>query len=603
MIKEKDWSKYEIEARYSLTAGLHQKKLQNIMEVALGYLKKNSFCEWINEGFLLKEGFLSFRDSLEFLHRPRNVDDISPPSKIKDFDSPSRGELESKKIKDSNFYSRKELGSVLEGELGEVTNSLLFRRLAYDELFAMQLSLQVLRQNNNIEDGKEIKNDSLLVNKLIEYLPFSLTKGQLSVIEEIQEDFAGSGKMIRLLQGDVGCGKTIVAMVSCLYIIESGYQAAFMAPTSVLAGQLHNFAQEFLQKLDIRIAFVTGSVKGKKRENILKKIKDGEIDLVIGTHALFYDGVEFCKLGLSVIDEQHRFGVEQRGRLTEKSKNPSEANVLLMSATPIPRTLSLTIYGDINISTITEKPAGRKEIITRIMEKKKIPDILEGFKRAIENDEKIYWVCPLVEESEILNFSAAIDRFEIFKEIFGVENIGLVHGKMKEKEKNQALDSFINGETKILVATTVIEVGVNAPDSTIMVIEHAEQFGLAGLHQLRGRVGRGNKQGKCILLYDQNNIKHNSLKRLKILRDSNDGFYIAEKDLQIRGSGDVLGTKQSGLPEFRIANLAEHFDLLQIASKDAKLLLNQDPELMSERGEASKVLLDIFDYNPHDTII
>jgi ATP-dependent DNA helicase RecG len=420
-------------------------------------------------------------------------------------------------------------------------------------------------------------------------LPFKLTESQNITLAEVNSDLHSGEKMMRLLQGDVGSGKTIVALLAMLPLIDAGYQIAFMMPTTLLAGQQLKAVQKFLGDSPIRAELLTGNVKGKKREDILRDLAEGKIHILIGTHALFQDPVNFQNLGLNIIDEQHRFGVEQRIRLAEKNPN---AHMLLMSATPIPRTLTMAFFGDMDVSRITEKPSNRKPITTIAAPISRIDELYASVKRALEKDEKIYWICPLVEESEKINLANVTARFEHLQKNFG-DVVGLVHGKMKEAEKAEILQKFLAGQIKILVATTVIEVGIDVPDATVIFIENADKFGLSQLHQLRGRVGRGKKASSCVLLYDGKPTT-TAQARLKILKESNDGFFIAEEDLNLRGGGEVLGTKQSGDINFRFAELPTHTNLLIEARKDAREILNSDPNFTSSRGKNLRLLLQLF---------
>ncbi len=463
------------------------------------------------------------------------------------------------------------------------------QRLAFDELLANQLALLILRYRQKQRPGQAFQPSQKLRQDLLRQLPFKLTNDQQLVIQEIDQDLARNDPMIRLLQGDVGSGKTVVAMMVLLNIIEQGGQAAIMAPTEILARQHAKSLIKWAENLGIQAAVLTGRDKGKTRDKILQSLCNGEIQLLIGTHALIQDDVIFKNLGMVIIDEQHRFGVEQRLKLVEKG---SGVNVLSMTATPIPRTLMLTHYGDLECSYLREKPAMRKDIETRIYSLKKLDEFIQAVKRALTQDHKIYWVCPLVEDSEVLDLAAAEDRFKILSQLFP-NQVGLIHGRMKEVQKTQVMESFIKGDIRILVATTVIEVGVDVSDATIMVIEHAERFGLAQLHQLRGRVGRGDRPGICMLLYHPalNSIAR---ARLEIMRQTNDGFRIAEEDLRLRGAGDIAGLKQSGLPPFAFADLMVHQDLLKLANLEAEAFLKTDPHFLSDRGKALKILLYLF---------
>lgn len=463
------------------------------------------------------------------------------------------------------------------------------QRLAYDELLANQLALALIRQNRAKLKGQPIRGDGRLRKQTLATLPFGLTGAQKSALKEIFDDMAEPHRMVRLLQGDVGSGKTVVALLAMLNCVETQQQAVLMAPTEILARQHLESLGPIGETLGIRIDILTGRDKGQVRAEKLQRIENGDIDILLGTHAVFQDSVAFNCLALVVVDEQHRFGVHQRMALTQKGMHP---DLLVMTATPIPRTLALTAYGDMDVSIIAEKPPGRKSVTTRTVPLARTHDVVSGVGRAVAKGEQVYWVCPLVEQSDILPLTAAQDRYEALRESFG-DKVGLVHGKMSPAEKDEIMERFHEGEISVLVATTVIEVGVNAPNATIMVIEHAERFGLAQLHQLRGRVGRGDKPAACILLY-KGPLGETATARLKILRDSEDGFRLAEEDLRLRGAGDVLGSAQSGFPQFQVADLAVHGDLLAAARDDAKLILQTDPDLSGPRGEALRVLLYLF---------
>jgi len=438
--------------------------------------------------------------------------------------------------------------------------------------------------------GQSIKGDGHLRAKAIAALPFALTDTQKQALAEIDADMAAPNRMLRLLQGDVGAGKTVIAFLALLNAVEAGLQGAFMAPTDILARQ-HMAALEPLAKsAGLRMALLTGRDRAA-REQTLKALQEGMIDILVGTHAIFQDDVAFRDLGLAVVDEQHRFGVHQRMTLQGKGHKP--VDVLVMTATPIPRTLALTAYGDMDVTRLTGRPPGRKPVDTRTISAERIGEVVGHLAQAIGKGARAYWVCPLVEESELVDLTAAEERARDLRAALG-PRVGLVHGRMKGPERDAEMAKFKRGELDVLVATTVIEVGVDVPEATIMVVEHAERFGLAQLHQLRGRVGRGAAKSSCLLIYSPP-LGDTAKERLKTLRDTDDGFIIAEKDLELRGPGEVLGTRQSGLEEFRIADLASHADLLAAARDDAKLILAKDPGLKSPRGEALRVLLYLFE--------
>lgn len=463
-------------------------------------------------------------------------------------------------------------------------------RLAYDELLANQLALAMVRHHQRKRSGRIFKTGGPLRDKLLAALPFKLTGAQSRSLIDIDADMGAPIRMLRLLQGDVGSGKTVVAALTMLNAIESGTQAALMAPTEILARQHAETLRPLLAACGIRFVVLTGRDKGKARDAILEQIASGEAQIVIGTHALFQDSIAFADLGVAVIDEQHRFGVQQRLMLSNKGKG---VDILVMTATPIPRTLTMTSYGDMDVSRLDEKPPGRKPVETLLVSSEKAEDMMQGLARQIGTGARVYWVCPLVEESEFMDLAAAEERYDVLKARFG-DQVGLVHGKMKAVDKDETMKKFASGEISILVATTVIEVGVNVPEATIMIIEHAERFGLAQIHQLRGRVGRGGDKSYCFLLYTTP-LGETAKERLGIMRETEDGFLISEKDLELRGSGDILGTKQSGLPPFRLADMTVHGNLLEIARDDATLLIEKDPDLTSERGKALRHLLYLFE--------
>ncbi len=536
-----------IEPVYPLTAGVSGKIMRRAITNAVNLIPELE--EWQDPEWLSQQQWPGFALALKAVHEPESPSDLLPTSKAR-------------------------------------------KRLAYDELLASQLALALMRNSEIKGTGRALVMKNALRKQILSLLPFKLTGSQETALEEIYSDMASKDRMLRLLQGDVGSGKTVVALLAMAAAVEAGTQAALMAPTEVLARQHFHEFSELAQKAGFSVALLTGREKGKARAVLLEQLKTGELDMLIGTHALFQDDVQFADLGIAIIDEQHRFGVQQRMRLQGKGKG-ADSDVLVMTATPIPRTLLMTNFGDMETSKLTDKPAGRKPITTRVLPVERIDELLHGLERALKTGTQIYWVCPLVEENEKLDLSAVDQRHAWLKEHFG-DKVGLVHGRMKSDEKDAAMSAFSAGDTGILVATTVIEVGVNVPNATIMVIEHAERFGLSQLHQLRGRVGRSDRQSSCILLY-QGPLSKTGQSRLSVIRQSEDGFRIAEEDLRLRGGGELLGTKQSGIPEFSVALLPEHSELLAIARDDAQLILSRDPGLTSKRGSALKTLLYLFE--------
>ena len=477
-----------------------------------------------------------------------------------------------------------------EGTPGEGADAPALARLAYDEFLAQQLTLALVRASAKRTAKPPRIATGALTEAILDALPYRLTGAQERAVEDIRRDLAAPERMLRLLQGDVGAGKTLVAVLASAMAIEAGGQAAIMAPTDLLARQHARSLAPLAEAAGIEWAVLTGREKGATRERILEGLADGRIRLLVGTHALFQGPVAFADLTLAVVDEQHRFGVHQRLALTSKGR---ATDLLVMTATPIPRTLMMSFFGDLDVSRLDEKPAGRQPIATRLASADRMGEIVEGLGRAIANGQKVYWVSPLVEESETSDLAAAVARHEDLTRALG-PIVGLVHGRMKAEEKDAAMRAFQEGATRLLVATTVIEVGVDVPDATIMVIEHAERFGLAQLHQLRGRVGRGSEASSCLLVYKAP-LTETARARLEIMRATEDGFVIAEEDLKLRGGGEVLGTKQSGLPGFRLARLDLHAELLETARDDARLILARDPDLTGERGRALRVLLHLFD--------
>lgn len=529
---------------YGLTHGLFSSGVQRAVNEALKRCPE--LPEWQDPAWLAKQGWSSFRDSLAHIHRPDSLMVLGP-------------------------------------------DSLARQRLAYDELLAGQLALLIVRQSMTKAKGIARVGNCQIEAKIIAALPYSLTGAQNAALADIKSDLAASDRMLRLVQGDVGSGKTIVGLLAMAAVVEAGHQAALMAPTEILARQHYERLKPLCDVAGLRIVLLAGREKGQSRATALNGLL-GPIDIAVGTHALFQDDVAFRDLGLAVIDEQHRFGVHQRLALGRKG---DAVDMLVMTATPIPRTLVLTYFGDMEVSSLREKPAGRQPIDTRIIAIDRIDEVVRGGERAIAQGQRIYWVCPLVEENEELDLAAAEERFADLQSQFG-SKVGLVHGKMKGKDKDAAMAAFARGDTQILVATTVIEVGVDVPEATIIIIEHAERFGLAQLHQLRGRVGRGAGRSTCLLLY-KSPLGEVARARLETMRETEDGFIIAEQDLKLRGEGDVLGTRQSGMPGFRLAIPEKHGELLAAARDDAKLILARDPKLETERGQSLRNLLYLFE--------
>jgi ATP-dependent DNA helicase RecG len=464
------------------------------------------------------------------------------------------------------------------------------RRLAYDEIFANQLALLLLRQSQRRHRTVPLPGTGELMRRL--ELPYQLTDAQRRVIREIRGDLAQDLPMLRLLQGDVGSGKTLVALAAMLAAVESGAQAAMLAPTEILARQHHATLLGQADSLGVRVAILTGREKGRARDSVLMGLADGSIDILVGTHAIFQEKVAYRNLGLAVIDEQHRFGVSQRLLLSSKAERPP--HLLVMTATPIPRTLTLTQYGEMDISAIDEMPPGRSPVETRVISEEKLPDVVNGLGRHISGGGQAYWVCPLVEESATSDAAAAEERARVLKVRFGEDKVGLVHGRMKGTDKDSVMERFASGELAVLVATTVIEVGVDVPNATLMIVEGAERFGLAQLHQLRGRVGRGAGKSVCLLIRGQT-LTDVGRARLALMRETNDGFRIAEEDLRLRGPGEILGTRQSGEETFRVATPQDVEELAPIAQSDAQLLLERDGGLKGERGQAARICLYLFE--------
>ncbi len=535
----------EMEPLYPTTEGLSARVLGRVIARALADVP--AMPEWQDQAYLKQRHFPAFAEALRKAHLPATSDALAAGA-------PER------------------------------------MRLAYDELLANQLAITLIRQHQRARPGRKLKGDGRLRLKALQALPFTLTYAQIQANREIEDDMASPSRMVRLLQGDVGSGKTVVAMMALLTAVEAGTQGAFMAPTELLARQHATSLDLMARAAGVRLALLTGRERGPNRVKLLEALTAGAIDIVIGTHALFSDDVAFRDLGLAVVDEQHRFGVHQRLKLQGKGEEP--ADVLVMTATPIPRTLQLTAYGDMDVSRLGGKPPGRKPVETRVLPASRLDEVIEALRRAIARDARAYWVCPLVEESEKIDLAAAEERADYLTKAMG-QTVGLAHGRMKSPDRDAAMAEFKSGETKILVATTVIEVGVDVPEASIIVIEHAERFGLAQLHQLRGRVGRGAARSTCLLVYHPP-LGPTAKQRLAALRRTDDGFVIAEEDLRLRGAGELLGVKQSGMPKFRFADLSVHGELLATARDDSKLILGRDPELKSPRGEALRTLLYLF---------
>jgi ATP-dependent DNA helicase RecG len=537
-----------LEPVYPLTAGLSGKVVQKATRQALDRLRPSP--EWQDPTWLKARGWPDFVTALQRLHRPTDAGDVA-------------------------------------------TGGAPWQRLAYDELLAGQLALGLVRQNNKTRPGRSVEGDGRLRAAIADALPFALTGSQRQAVAEIAADMAAPQRMLRLLQGDVGSGKTVVALLAMAIAVEAGAQAALMAPTEVLARQHVETIGPLAEQAGLRVGLLTGREKGRVRKEILERLAAGDIDIIVGTHALFQADVVFRDLAFAVIDEQHRFGVHQRLQLQSKGSGRG-TDVLVMTATPIPRTLQMTHYGDLDVSRLTEKPPGRKPIVTRKIPTDAIEKLIERLRAQLKEGAQVYWVCPLIESSQVSELAAAEERHAHLAQIFGAENVGLLHGGMADKAKDAAMEAFAAGDLKILVATTVIEVGVNVPNANIMVIEHAERFGLAQLHQLRGRVGRGERESFCMLLYKAP-LGETAKARLEMMEESEDGFLIAEKDLDLRGAGEVLGARQSGLPEFRVAEVPNSASLLEAAHDDARMVLASDPHLASARGQALRTLLYIFE--------
>ena len=534
-----------IDPVYPLTEGLALGSLRRAIAQALQKLP--ALPEWISNETIARNKFPDLSEALQRVHVPVELTDILP---------------------EGPYWSR----------------------LAFDELLAGQLALALVRAQLRRPAGDRNAGDGHIRHKIIDALPYSLTNSQQEAAAAIAHDLQQPMRMLRLLQGDVGSGKTVVALLAAAAVNEVGKQTALMAPTEILARQHIKTITPLAEHAGLRIAILTGREKGRERRDILERLAAGEIDFIVGTHALIQDDVVFKSLALAVIDEQHRFGVRERLALTGKGE---AVDVLVLSATPIPRTLVLTFFGDMDVSELREKPAGRQPIDTRAVPSSRLGDVTDAIGRALAAGKLAYWICPLVEESETVNLTNAEQRYESLRERFG-EKVGLIHGKMKGADKDRVMAAFAAQEITLLVATTVVEVGVDVPAATIMVIENAERFGLAQLHQLRGRIGRGSEASTCLLLYKEP-LNEIATARLKVIRETTDGFRIAEEDLKLRGEGDVLGTRQSGLPGFRIARSDVHAELITQARDEALQILKEDPKLTGPRGDALRCLLYLYE--------
>ncbi len=523
--------------KYSLTKGINEKKYRIISEQVIKNIPKIE--DWLDKDFIKKNNLLGWNESIEKLHSSKD---------------------------------------------GKNNKSKSFRRLVFDEICANFLTLSENRKR--IKKQKKIKKFTGIHEKeIIQNLPFLLTNSQKKVLDEINLDLKSENRMFRIVQGDVGSGKTIVSLLAVANIIESKYQCALMGPTEILANQHYKLAKNIFKKSDLKIEFLSGKTVSKKKKEILENLKNGNIDLIIGTHALFQKKINFKNLGFVVIDEQHKFGVKQRSDLAIKGGN--NCDVLLMSATPIPRTMMMSLYGDMDISKITEKPANRKKILTLSKPEKKINELYPYIKKQIKEQNQVFWVCPLIEESSFLDYTSAKSKFDIINVKFPNE-VGLIHGALSKEEKDEILNKFLKKKISILISTTVIEVGIDFPNANLIIIENANKFGLAQLHQLRGRVGRGDKQSSCILLF-KDGLSKNAIKRIKILKESDDGFYIAEEDLRLRGFGDLIGYQQSGIKNFRFADPVIHEDVFRLAEK----YIQDNPIVINEKKYA--FLLKLFD--------
>ena len=546
---EKDYLNFKrIVPIYSETEGLYQRTLRRLMKTVLeGYADELS--SPIPSVVVERQGLIDFSEAFRRVHFPSDGESI---------------------------------------DLLNLQRSDGHRRIIFDEFFFLELGMALKKRGVALETGISFRTDGVLVQKLLNLLSFKLTRAQERVLEEIKEDLEKPHPMNRLIQGDVGCGKTVVALLTCLYVVEGGYQAAIMAPTEVLAEQHFLNLHRWLESLGVNVALLTSSVKGSEREELYQRIRNGDIQLVIGTHAMIQEAVEFRRLGLAIIDEQHKFGVVQRGLLKKKGENP---DVLVMTATPIPRTLAMTIYGDLDVSLIDEMPPGRMSVETKVYPESARSRVYRTIEEEVGKGRQAFIVYPLVEESEKLDLKDATRMAEhLQKDVFPEFRIGLLHGRMKSDEKEAIMMEFKDGRIQILVATTVIEVGIDIPNASVMVVEHAERFGLSQLHQLRGRIGRGRYPSKCILLAQYRSSEEAKI-RLRAMEKTTDGFKIAEEDLALRGPGEFFGIRQSGLPDFRVAHIIRDTPILIEARKEAFRLIQEDPELLHPSHAGVKDLL------------
>ncbi len=556
----------ESEAVYGLTEGVSSRLIAKYVGTALKRVP--ALPEWQDPAWLARAGSPPFAEAVRDVHDPRSSQ-IAPESPRDP--SPLAGEAGPQGEKEALNSAR--------------------RRLAFDEILASQLALALVRARTRRRQGRPNAGDGALVQRIVSALPFPLTGAQTRVVAEIRQDLRSENRMLRLLQGDVGSGKTLVALLAMASAVEVGRQAALVAPTEILARQHADRIAMLVEPAGLRVGVLTGRDRPTERRETLAALESGAIQIVVGTHAVFQSTVAFRDLGLAVIDEQHRFGVHQRLSLAAKGE---AVDMLVMTATPIPRTLALSAFGDMEISVLDEKPPGRRPIDTRLISADRLDEVADAVSRAIARGDLVYWVCPLVAESEAVDLAAAEERYQDLRAILGEEVVGLVHGRMPPRDKDAAMERFARGDTKVLVSTTVIEVGVDVSRAAVMVVEHAERFGLAQLHQLRGRIGRGERPSTCLLVY-KGPLGETAKARLETLRRTEDGFEIAEEDLRLRGEGELLGTRQSGLAAFRIARLDTDADLLAAARDDARLILERDPELAGERGQALRVLLYLFE--------